>query len=286
MTRPIAVGVDGSAPSLQAAAWAGQEAALRDAPLRIVHASSRWAHEVPLVPQPAGWGTSAEAAAREMLGQAAVYAQAGRPRLEVTTELAGNGAEQVLIDFCEDAQLLVVGSRGRGGFAELLLGSVSRHVAARAHCPVAVIRQRHGGDLGAIVVGVTGRPGQDSLLGFAFDEAALRGATLRAVHGWVHPATRQPGEMQPLVYDVDAVGQEEAIMLAEAIAGWRERFPGVRLVQDVVHEHPAKALIEASAEADLVVVGAHSGRRPLLGLGGTTHAVLHHSLAPVVVVPG
>ncbi|MFB9628977.1 universal stress protein [Nonomuraea helvata] len=284
MTMPIVVGVDGSAPSLLAASWAGREAAIRGAPLRIVHAAVRWTHSVPLVPQPPAWGAGAEAAAREMLRQAAVHAQAGRPHLAVTTEIVEGGAPEELVNAAEGAQLVVVGNRGRGGWAELLLGSVSRHVATRAPCPVAVIRQPHTGDRGEIVVGLTGRPGQEPLLDFAFREAALRSAALRAVHAWVDPTPREPGDMQPLVYDVEAVGEEEALLLAEAIAGWREKYPDVTLTQHVVHEHPAKALIDASTDTDLVVIGAHRGARALLGLGGTAHAVLHHSRAPVIVV--
>ncbi|MEO3873844.1 universal stress protein [Nonomuraea sp. B12E4] len=284
MAMPIVVGVDGSAPSLLAASWAGQEAAIRDAPLHIVHAAVHWSHSVPLVPQPPTWGSGAEAAAREMLHQAAIHAGAGRPRLSITTEIVDGGASETLVNAAEEAQLIVVGHRGRGGFAELLLGSVSRYVVARSPCPVAVIRQPHAGDRGEIVVGVTGRAGQEPLLDFAFREAASRSAALRAVHAWVHPAVREPGDMQPLLYDVEGVGEEESLLLAEAIAGWRERFPDVTLIQQVVHEHPAKALINASTNTDLVVVGAHTGARSLLGLGSTAHAVLHHSRAPVVVV--
>ncbi|MEU8246478.1 universal stress protein [Nonomuraea sp. NPDC048916] len=283
MTMPVVVGVDGSAPSLLAASWAGREAAVRDAPLHIVHAAVHWAYSVPLVPQPPAWGSDAEAAAREILRQAAVHAQAGRPHLAVTTEIVDGGAPEALVHAAEGAQLIVVGQRGRGGWAELLLGSVSRYVATRASCPVAVIRQPHTGERAEIVVGVTGRPGQEPLLDFAFREAALRSAVLRAVHAWVYPTAQGPGDMQPLVYDVEAVGEEEALLLAEAIAGWREKFPDVTLIQHVVHEHPAKALIDASTDTDLVVIGAHSGARALLGLGGTAHAVLHHSRAPVIV---
>lgn len=284
MKLPIVVGADGSAPSLQAVGWAGREAAIRDAPLRMVYVVPRWAHDVPLVPQPHAWGTRTEAAVRETLDHAAVHARAGRPRLSVTTDMIDGRPADVLVSAAEEAQLLVVGSRGRGGFAELLLGSVSRDVVARAPCPVAVIRQPPPADRGEIVVGVTGSPGQNFLLDFAFREAALRQATLRAVHAWVHPATRFPGDMQPLVYDVEQVGQEEALLLAEVIAGWRERFADVTLVPHVVHEHPARALIDASAAADLVIIAAHSGAPAPLGLGSTAHAVLHHAHTPVITV--
>ncbi|MEU8279653.1 universal stress protein [Microbispora bryophytorum] len=284
MAEPIVVGVDGSTPSLQAAGWAGQEAEIRGAPLRVVYATLRWPSYVPLVPQPASWGADIEAAARAVLDQAIAHARAGRPRLAVSAEIVDGGAEEALVAAAGGAQLLVVGNRGRGGFAELLLGSVSRYLTARAPCPVAVVRQPGDGDRGEITVGVTGHPDQEPVLDFAFREAALRHAGLRAVHAWTHPVATAPGEMQPLVYDVDGVGVEEARLLAESIAGRRENFPDVTLTESVVREHPAKALIDASAETDLVVIGAHTGMSAWLGLGATAHAVLHHARAPVIVV--
>ncbi|ETK32831.1 universal stress protein [Microbispora sp. ATCC PTA-5024] len=285
MAEPIVVGVDGSTSSLQAAAWAGDEASLRGAPLRIVYAALRWPYHVPLVPQPASWDADAEAAVDDMLHQAIIRARAGMPYLEVSTQIVQGATGEALVAAAEDAQLLVVGNRGRGGFAELLLGSVSRYVTARAPCPVAVVRQAADGVRGEITVGVTGHPDQESVLDFAFREAALRHATLRAVHAWTHPAAAAPGGTHPVVHaDVESVGAEEARLLAESIAGRREDFPDVALTQRVVCAHPAKALIQASAETDLVIVGARTGAAALLGLGATAHAVLHHSRAPVIVV--
>ncbi|MEU7694229.1 universal stress protein [Microbispora hainanensis] len=284
MAEPIVVGVDGSTPSLQAAVWAAREAELRGAPLRLVYATLRWPSYVPLVPQPARWRADAEAAARAVLDQAMIHARAGRSRLAVSAEIVDGGAEQALIAAAEGAQLLVVGCRGRGGFAELLLGSVSRCVTAQAPCPVAVVRQPKGTDRGEIAVGVTGRPDQEPVLDFAFREAALRHARLRVVHAWTQPVATEPGDMLPPVYDVDAIGAEEARLLAESIAGRRERFPDVTLTEHVVREHPAKALIDVSRETDLVVIGARTGLSAWLGLGSTAHAVIHHAYAPVVVV--
>lgn len=284
MTQPIVVGFDGSAPSLQAVTWAGREADIRDAPLRIVHAVPAWTPAELLVPEPAAWEAEAKAAMRDQLEQAAIRARAGRPRLEVATKVGSGPAADVLLHAAEGAQLLVVGSRGRGGFAELVLGSVSHHVARLAPCPVAVVREPQHDDFRTILVGVSGRPCQDAVLEFAFREAELRRSTLRAVHAWTHPGTVTPFAVEPMVHDVDAVGQDEALLLAQVLAGWRDRFPDVELVQHITHEHPAKALADASAQADLVVVGAsHGGLRPF-ALGGTAHAVLHHARTPVIVV--
>ncbi|MFG3437485.1 universal stress protein [Nonomuraea sp. NPDC047897] len=284
MTQPIVVGFDGSASSLQAVTWAGQEAEVRDAPLRVVHAAPGWSPAELLVPEPAAWETEAKAALRRQLEQAAVRARAGRPRLQVATEVGTGSPADVLLHAAEGAQLLVVGSRGRGGFAELVLGSVSHRVAGVAPCPVAVIREPQHGDFRTIVVGVSGRRGQDAVLEFAFHEAELRRSVLHAVHAWTHPGTVTPFVVEPVVYDVEAVGQDEALLLAQALAGWSDRFPDVELVQHVAHGHPAKALADASTRADLVVVGSRHGGPRTLALGGTAHAVLHHARTPVVVV--
>ncbi|MFJ2032218.1 universal stress protein [Streptosporangium sp. NPDC087985] len=285
MKASVLVGVDGSASSLQALTWAAQEATLRGTPLRIVYAALRWAYDVPLVPQPAHWGPAVETAARNLLGQAAERARAHAPTAEITTEIIDGAAAESIAAAAQDAQLIVVGSRGRGGFAGLLLGSVSRDLATRAPCPVVVAGPPHptggrGGDA-EIVAGVLGHPDQDPVLEFAFGEAALRGVALRAVHAWTHPALRAPGDMQPLVIDLDSVGQEEARLLAESIGGWRQKFPDVPLIEHVVHGHPAKALIDASESAGLVVVGAP---RRAWAPGSTVHALLHHAHAPVAVV--
>ncbi|MEU6739748.1 universal stress protein [Streptosporangium sandarakinum] len=281
MTRPVIAGADGSAPSLRAVMWAAQEAALRKAPLLIVHTALRWAGNVPLVPQPHHWGAAAEATAWELLRQAAERAQTGTDVQHVTTDIADGPAAEALADAARHAQLLAVGSRGRGGFAGLLLGSVSRDLATRCPCPLVVVGPPPPGRPTHIVVGATGEPGQEPVLEFAFEEALLRELPLRAVHAWTHPHAT-PGRPQPLVYDIDAVGQEEALLLAEAIAGWRERFPGVTLTEHTLHAHPAKALIDASRDAELVVAGATARRAA--GLGPTASILLHRSHAPVAVI--
>lgn len=286
MTRPIVAGVDGSEPALRAAAWAGREAALRNAPLRLLHAAPRWEHDVPLAPSPAWWRVTAHAEEEEterLLAQAAEAARAAGGEPEVTTEVAAVPAREALASASADAQLVVVGGRGLGGIAGLLLGSVSGHLIHRAACPVVVVRGQ-GRWTGDVVVGVTGRPEQDPVLEFAFQEAALHGARLRAVHAWRHPAVRGPGDMQPPAHDMTEVGQEEERLLAESLTGRRARHPDVPLLQEVVHGSAAHALIQASARAGLVVIGAHDGLRQGTALGSVAHAVTCHAQAPVAVV--
>ena len=138
----IAVGVDGSEGAAAALRWAAAEARLRGARLRVVHA---W--NVPTIAY-AGGGFVPPASFEDDLGQAAetgleTWLDAAKPDLEgieVERRVTEGHAATVLTEAAADADLLVVGSRGLGGFSELLLGSVSHQVAQRAHCPVVIIR--------------------------------------------------------------------------------------------------------------------------------------------------
>lgn len=284
--KPIIVGVDGSPASLDAAAWAGEEAVLRDAPLRIMYAVVEWMHYVPLVPQPPPVGPEEAHAVGEMLRTAADRVREDHPEVEVATEIVGGGPWDALVTAAEEAQMVVVGSRGLGGFAGLLLGSVSRHVLSWAPCPAVVVREAPASPRGTIVAGVTGRSGQAPVLDFAFREAELRGASLRLLHGWTPPAVPSIGDKPPIAYDLEGIGRSAEIMLAEAVAGWQAKFPDVRVIKEVVRAHPAKALADASAAHDLTVVGGRSGLRRMLGMGSVAHALVHHARGPVAVVRG
>ena len=274
--QPVVVGVDDTPHALVAAAWAGQEAVVHRAPLRVVHAVARFS--IGLV------RPDADGAAEALLREAALRARAGLPRLEVTTEVAPGPAEDALCEHATEARLLVVGGRRLGPLARLVLGSVSRYLVTHAPCPVVVVGAYPNPPHGRVVVGVSGEPGQDRVLDFAFAEASARRCPLLAVHAWSHPVSRAPGDMLPLLYDVEKVGQEEARLLAEAIAGRAERFCDVTVEERCLRHGAAGALLDASTDADLVVVGMRAGR--IIGniLGSTAHAVLRHSRCPVAVV--
>jgi nucleotide-binding universal stress UspA family protein len=125
-----------------------------------------------------------------------------------------------------------------------------------------------------------------SAVGFAFEEAALRGMPLVALHAWTSPVSTGPGDMLPLVYDVSAVEAGEARLLAEAIAGRQEKYPDVEVRRVLVHRNARAALIEVTRQAQLAVVGTRGlGGFAGLLLGSVSQAVLHHAAGPVAVVP-
>jgi nucleotide-binding universal stress UspA family protein len=284
--RPILVGFDGSGPSTAALEWAAREALLRDTSLRILHAFPWPLLGVPLDPRRTDAWEGAErmvAEARQMAAEWGVAAE--RLHAEVVTD----GASATLVERSAEAVLVVVGTRGRGGFRELLVGSVALQVAGHAACPVALVRTgwRPQIDDREIAVGV----GTDAPLAAAFAEADLRGIRLRAVRAW-QPPVAGPGGLTPMISDgafpadtdVQHFERVAESHLIGAIAPWRTRYPGVRVAEAVVCDRPRHALIEVSKSAELLVIGAHDEAGPHApALGGTAHAVLHHATCPVLV---
>ena len=275
-TKPVIVGADGSRESQRAVEWAAREAALRGTSLRIV--------AVPPLPRrmtvtAATPGTVTDVVERSMseaLAAAAQQAAAQQPGLAIDTHLVAGAPAEVLAGAAQDAVLLVLGSRGAGGFSALILGSVSRYVATHAPAPVVVVREETMSADHEIVVGVRDPAHAEAALGFGFEEAALRHARLLAVHAWSSPV---PGHTE--------APAEETSRLESAVAAWQEKFPEVEASVEVVHAHPGRVLAGSSARADLVVLGRHSpggSRGP--GVGSVTHAVLNHAHGPVATVPG
>lgn len=282
---PVLVGVDGSAIALDAVRVAAREAAGRQRPLRVVHAFIWPLMNMPLDPAPGapadgGLRNQAEKALAEAVAEAGKVA----PEVPVTGAVVDGAPVPVLLDEARDAALVVLGNRGLGGFAGLLIGSVTVQVSARAQCPVLVVRGEPHAD-GPVVVGVDGSELSTEAIGFAFEEASRRGTELVAVHAWLYPTPVGPGDILPLVYDLDAYGAEEERVLAESLAGWAGRYPDVTVHQRLVRGSAARILVEESQSAQLVVVGAH-GRGALGGLllGSVSHAVLHHTHCPLAIV--
>ncbi|MGW4499962.1 universal stress protein [Micromonospora sp. NPDC004336] len=283
---PVVVGVDGSAAALDAVRMAAREAAQRQRPLRVVHAFI-WPL-IPNAPLEAVPGAPADAGLRNQAERyvAEAVAEAGKvaPEVAVTGVVVDGAATPVMLDESREAALMVLGHRGLGGFAGLLIGSVTVQVCAHALCPVLVVRGEERAD-GPVVVGVDGSECSMEAVGFAFEEASRRGAPLLALQAWLYPTPVGPGDILPLVYDLDAYAAEQERTLAESLAGFAERYPDVPVRHRLVRGTPARVLVEESKTAQLVVVGAR-GRGPLSGLllGSVSHAVLHHAHSPLVIV--
>ncbi|OLR94754.1 hypothetical protein BJP25_12085 [Actinokineospora bangkokensis] len=284
------VGIDGSAAALDAVRWGADAAARRGLPLRLVHACA---------PVPLRHSRSTTDAAdhvdllvdrgTQFLREAVAFATHARPGLQTEVDLRVGHPVEVLLDAATGARVLVTATRGVGGIREAVLGSVSSAVAEHAGCPVVVVRGRDGADPAArvwpVVVGVDGTPASEAAVAVAFEEAAVRGVSLLAVHTWSDVAFSGLWTALPLVIDWDAVEADEQRLLDERLAGWQEKHPDVTVIRQVCRARPAHRLVELSHEAGLVVVGSRGHHRYAgVGLGSTSRAVLHAAHCPVAVV--
>jgi nucleotide-binding universal stress UspA family protein len=179
--------------------------------------------------------------------------------------------------------VLVLGSRGLGGFTGLVIGSTAVEIAKRAHCPVVVVR---GADhSGPVVVGVDGTPVGEAAIAFAFAAASARGADLVAVHTWTDLVLETAFAGGAAALDFAPLAQQAEEVLGERLAGWQEKYPDVRVIRHVSRERASQALLRHAEGAGLLVVGSRGrgGFRGLL-LGSTSQHLLHHAPCPVAVV--
>ncbi len=287
-TKPIVAATDGSAESLQAVEWAAREAALRGAPLRIVSAAELLPRMLDHRSGP-GLDTVADLIAGDRdraLATAAHRATEAAPGLLVDTDVLTGSPAQAITESGAGAALLVVGSRGIGAFTAMVLGSVSRYAATHAPCPVAVIRDDNAAARRQIGIGVGDLDHCADSLTFAFEEAALRQASLTVLHAWHAPQSDFSRAGQSFTaadgHEAQAGARRQ---LAELLESWRQKYPDVSVSQDVVHGHTGRALAGLSARAGLVIIGRHARHPGLAGPGAVTHAVLNHAHGPVVTVP-
>ncbi|MFM9372707.1 universal stress protein [Streptomyces sp. Da 82-17] len=288
MSRNVTAGLDGSPESLAAAEWAAREAMLRDLPLRLVHA---WKWQ-PYTYAPLGGvlqRPDAEDAeenwARHLLHEAESHLLGRHSGLRVETVELGDEPVAALLDASQEAEALVLGSRGLGRLAGYLLGSVSLAVVARAERPVVLVRSTEPGPDGDVVLGLDTAQSAEPLLEFAFDAAARRGARLRVVHNW--SLTREYFGRERHLTDSakERIAAELRGRLAELLRPWHEKHPEVAVAEEAVIGRPGSFLVDESRGAGLVVVGRKK-RTAALGthIGPVTQSVLHHSHSPVAVV--
>ncbi|MFE8969889.1 universal stress protein [Streptomyces albogriseolus] len=281
--RPIVVGVDPDPSKRLALAWAADEADRRRLPLRLVHAQG-----VPTGGYRSGetrpsweeWNQALHELGDQVLEEAVAFVRSRHPDVEVSTLLAEGEPAWVLRQEARGAALVVVGSWHLSRRREMSSSSVILPLTAHAPCPVAVVPEpEHVTQQPAyFVVGVDGSPHAAAAVDVAFEEAALRGAHLRALYVW-HP---------PLlgVLDEDAAVRECRRVLSETVAGRTATYPDVELHHEVVRGHPVQVLAEASEHALGLVVGTR-GRGGFTGmlLGSVSQGVLHHAGCPVITVP-
>lgn len=279
----ILVGYDGSPDAATALAWALDEARRTGAPVRLVYVfewllAGGWA--APGV-VPGAWpDPAAREQMRQLLQRAVTDATETHPGVSVSGEVVDGPPALVLQERSADAALLVLGSRGHGGFTGLLAGSTAVSVTTHAHCPVVVVRRDSATPTGRrVVVGVDGSDMSLVALGFAVERAAHRDAPLHVVRVWT------PGQWRAQGFDPNEAQAAEQANLDESLAPWRERFPAVPVTTQVLPGSAASTLVEASQDAQLLVVGTR-GRGGLRGalLGSVSQQVLQHAHCPVAVV--
>ncbi|MHC3472705.1 universal stress protein [Streptomyces sp. 7R007] len=268
----VVVGTDGSLVAVRALDRAADEAARRAGELRVVYAVHDPDEAAPI------------------LASAVSRVRGRHPGLRVVTRAVQGGPVAALVRESEGACLTVVGTRGFGGVAGTLFGSVSLRLAARVPGPLMIVRGDHPEDGGAgrdVLLGLHG-DGEVEAAAYAFEEAERRNVWLRVLHSRDHrhvtpelpsliPAT-SPGQRRQAVRE-----RAEDSVPRFSLARLQERHPTVGVDAHTVRSAPAHALLEATREACVVVIGSPGGRSGRLG--PVAHTLLHRAHCPVVLVP-
>jgi nucleotide-binding universal stress UspA family protein len=284
----VVVGLDHSEFGRPAVVYAADLASRRQLPLRLVHvvAAPNWT-----VHPAIGWNSDSEVLARksaqQLIDGTVELLGATHPGVEVSHLLVRGDPVETLIEESRTADTIVLGSRGAGGFADLVIGSTTLHVTAHASCPVIAVPAQSNPDVPrhGVVVGVDGSVVSEAAIGYAFEMASGAEEKLTAILAWHDPTRTGLGRMIPGTFDADEVLMGERAALEESISGWQQKFPGVEVDQKVVSGHPVAVLVSSSTNARLLVVGSRGrGALSSLVLGSVSHGVLHHATGPVAVV--
>jgi nucleotide-binding universal stress UspA family protein len=278
---PLVAGVDGSDPSLAAVDWAAREAERHGMPLRVVF-GSRWERYEGFRPGFSRERSSGEILAQHVVASGAERAERLTPDVKVSADAVPDDGVSVLLDEGRHAYAVVLGQRGRGKIADRLLGSTCLTVAARATCPVVIVRGQGQSDGagGGVVLGI-GEIGESKAAAeFALREARARHTTLTVVRAW----------RRPLMVTVEEEGSEGAreaeAAIDNALGHAAEEFGDVPVERRIVEGGAKQALLTVADRTDLLVVGARRRTLPVgMQLGPVNHAVLHQASCPVAVVP-
>ncbi|MFJ6700151.1 universal stress protein [Streptomyces sp. NPDC091272] len=284
--KPVVVGVSRSEASVIGVAWAAQEAVLRGLPLRLVHAL-----EWPPGAEPRArdahcehsWSGHFRTSGELLLREVADHVHRQYPGLEIVARTADGPRARVLVQQGAEAALLVVGAKPLNMVEQLLVVSpLGVTLTAHAGCPVVVARQPQLSAAASpvVVVGVDGSANAQEAMMFAFEEAALSGARLKAVAVRHQPSGRLAG------VEGDDVENRTRAELSDATAGCAEKYPQVEVDYQVEYGHVARALARTAAHARCLVVGSRGlgGFRGMF-VGSVSHVLVHQAACPLIVVP-
>nr|WP_090343092.1 universal stress protein [Mycolicibacterium malmesburyense]CRL73874.1 universal stress protein UspA-like protein [Mycolicibacterium malmesburyense] len=282
----IVVGVDGSAESDAAILWATNEAVMREQPIILLYAIPPVITTWPGGLLDTSYLEAQEASARDVLekAQKTVQAAAGDSAVpKIKARVVNSSPPWALAEASRDAVMTVVGTRGLGAIGRALVGSVSSGLLNHGHGPVVVVHAEvnEAADQSLpVLLGIDGSPASEGATALAFEEASRRGVDLVALHAW-----SDVGVFPALGMDWHRYEDEGHESLAERLAGWQEQYPDVHVHRRIVCDQPARWLVDASRQAQLVVLGSH-GRGGFAGLllGSVAAKVAHAAAAPVIVV--
>lgn len=287
MSQPtqIVVGYDGSPDATAALDWAVREAASRHYGIRLIFCAPDLRAYDGAATTMAGMPVTSLPPSTDspsVLTEAVqVVTEAHVPVETVTTvgSIAG-----VLVEQSRTAAMLVLGSRGHGALASVILGSTVAHVASHAHCPV-IVAQARGVAEGPVVAGVDGSQGSEEVLGWAMDHASRHHLPLEVLHAYAIPVYPGVVPYVPPQEITQSTAEFESRVAAEVLAGWREQYPDVPVEVTVQHGRPGPPLVAATGRASLTVVGSR-GRGAFLGvlLGSTSQSLLQHAVGAVAVI--
>jgi nucleotide-binding universal stress UspA family protein len=278
--RGIVAGIDGSDTALEAAKWAAAVAQQFEEPLVLTHLVHKHKHQE-------GDDEPAELReARAILDAAEAAVRAAAPNVATEHRIEEGQTAPGLVALSEGARMLVLGSAGTSEMRAMFVGSQVVRVANHARCPVVVWRDKPDGELSEglpVVVGVDGSTLSDVAVAHAFEFASFFRVPVIAVHAWSEQSGLGYSETRRFM-NWSSHEQREVAVLSEALAGWGEKFPDVDVERYVERGSARSALLEHSADAQLVVVGSH-GHGPLMGalVGSTTQNVMHHARCPVLI---
>jgi nucleotide-binding universal stress UspA family protein len=287
--RTIVVGYDQSPSSDRALAQAGREAAWRDGRVTVVTGFHWIAVAAPVAYVPVDVESSLKDAADKAAADGVQWLRQRYPGMAVDSATVSGPTAAALAEASRDADLLVLGNRGRGGFAGLLLGSVSLRALTLASCPTMIVRGSPREPADSIVLALDIESPAEEVIEFAFAEASLREARLRVVSVWDLDWDRVTDATDDDILDEAKAHATADIReaLERLLNPWQAKFPSVRLAIEVADGPPGAALTGLTADTDLIIAGAHRRGDGHLGMrpGPIVHTLLHNAHCPVVVVP-